>query len=285
MPGTVENWLTMYMHIQAHLEHCKAREFSDNTMQTRWEVLERVHRRYGDLHKITAQQLATFLAGPQNAKRKWSAQTKATYFNHLAGYYSWARRVGLMQVNPMELLDRPRVPYKAPRRTSPDAFARIRREAVEPYLTAALLARFAGLRCAEICRANRTDVTRERIRVLGKGGRVDEIPTHPEIWGHVAGRTGLLVRDTHGQEYRPNTMSRIFGKYVREQLGLDLTLHRLRHLYANTLRQVRLPDGSAIDMEVIRTLTRHRSLASLQIYLCAGDEERQAAIRALPIVA
>jgi integrase/recombinase XerD len=286
-----EKWLTMYIHIDAHLEHCRARGFSrDTTIPSRRAVLERICRAYGDLHAITAQQLEKWLAGPEDPDEAWDPQTRATYFGHIRGYFRWAQRAGLVPVNPTDLLDRPRVPYRETRSTSAEAFRHILRNSVEPYLTAALLAGYAGLRCCEIVRADRADISGPAphgvIRVLGKGGRVDEIPTHPQIWQHIRGRReGPLVRDTHGQAYRPNTLSRLFAVYARRKLDTDITLHRLRHLYANTLRRSRDANGDAIDIEVVRMLTRHRSLNTLQRYLCAEDEERRNAILALPVVA
>lgn len=273
-----EQWVSMYAHVDAHLEHCRAAGFAATTIDDRRELLARVWDDLGNLHTLTRAALATWLGRPH-----WSPETRANYFGHLRGYLRWAQREGLIEVNPTDLLDRPKVPYAEPRQTDPDTFTRVIREAVEPYLTAALLAGYAGLRCFEIAKAEHRDVTEERIRVQGKGGRVDEIPTHPDLWQHLRGRTGLLVRDTRGRPYSPNALSSMFGEYVRDKLGIpDLSLHRLRHLYGNTLRQVRDADGNAIDIEVIRTLMRHRSLATTQRYLCTDEGERRMAIRALP---
>jgi integrase len=289
MPSAAENWLTMYTHIDAHLAHCRGQGLAkDTTLPARRELLERIFRAYGDLHKVTTEQLETWLAGPTDRETGWSPKTRATYYAHLRSYYRWAVRTGRIQANPMELLDPPRIPPSVPRRVPPAAFARIRQEAVEPYLTAALLARYAGLRCCEIVRAHRDDLAAPpwgTIRVLGKGGRLDELPTHMEIWQHVRGRRGLLVRDTHGRQYTAKTISHLFADYCRRRLGLNVTLHDMRRLYCNALRQARDKDGRPFDMEVLRMLTRHRSLATLQRYLSVEDEERRAAIQALPAVA
>lgn len=292
MQSDGEKWLTMYTHINAHLEHCRARGLAkETTIPARFDLLERIQRAFGDLHTVTTSQLETWLAGPPGRRPcdDWSPKTRATYHAHLRAYYRWAQRAGLVAVNPMDLIDPPKVPYQKPRNISPAVFTRIRRHAVEPYLTAAMLARYAGLRCCEVSRAHRDDIDAGpplgQIRVLGKGGRIDEIPTHAEIWRHVRGRRGLLVRDTHGQQYRPSTLSNMFASYCRDKLDLDITMHDLRRLYGNTLRQVRDVNGNAIDLEVIRGLMRHRSLDTTQRYLSAGDEERRNAIQALPTVA
>lgn len=264
-------WLTMYGYLSKHLDHLKARGFSEETLADRRAVIERLCRAVGDLHTATPAKLETWFG-----QGGWSRATRACYWSHANGYYRWAVRTGRIPANPMDLLDRPRVPHQETRPTSETAFAFILANAVEPYLTAALLARYAGLRCAEICRAVRDDVDEEWIHVHGKGGRVDEIPTHPRIWQHVRGRHGLLVRDAHGRQYRPNTMSSIWATYVREELGIDMHLHRGRHLFGDSLRR------AGVDLEVIRTLMRHQSLATTQRYLCVRNEERQTAIQTLP---
>ena len=268
-----EQWVTMYPHIDAHLEHCRAAGFSpDTTIPDRREILERLIRTVGDLHTATAGQIAGWLARPG-----WAAHTRATYFAHIRSYYCWALRRGLVAANPLDDLERPRVPTYMPRGISDAAFATILRDPGEPWLTVALLAGYAGLRCMEVCAARREHIDADSIRVRGKGGIVAEIPTSPVIWDHVRDRPrGLLTLTPKGRcAYRPKDMSHRFAEHC-DRLGLHATLHDLRRKYADMLRR------AGVDVEVIRTLMRHSSIATTQRYFQPRDEERRAGIQALP---
>lgn len=271
----------MYPFVEAHLEHCTAQGFStDTTIPDRREVLERVIREVGDLHRATTQQLVGWLS-----RAGWSPQTRSTYYTHLNGYLAWAHGQGHIGTNPLETMDRPKVPYLRPRGITDEAYTTVLRRAVEPWLTGAVLAAYAGLRCCEVVRLAREDITeappRGRIRVNGKGGRVDEIPLSPGIWSHVADRPlGLLLRTRlRHRPYGAHLWSNLFAEYCRGELGVNVTMHDLRRKYADRLRR------AGVDVEIIRELMRHRSLATTQRYLNPGEEEREAAIQALPLVA
>lgn len=274
MSRSSEHWVAMYPFIDAHLEHCKAAGYStDTTIPDRRDVLERVIRDVGDLHTVAAWRLTGWLA-----RDGWSPKTRATYYEHIVGYYRWATSNDLVPRNPMELVPRPRVPRRVPRGITDDQAATVLNDAVEPWRTAAVLAGFAGLRCCEIARAQRKDITADGIRVLGKGGRVDELPASPVIWEHVRGRRdGLLVRPALREQFRPKALSGQFALYCRTHLGVPVHLHDMRRWYADALRR------AGVDMEVIRQLMRHESLATTQRYFGTRDEERRLAIQTLLI--
>lgn len=276
MSRSGEHWVNMYTYIDAHLRECAAANYStETTIPDRREVLERVIRDVGNLHTCTASQLAAWLARPG-----WAPKTRRTYYEHINGYLGWAQRQGLIDRNPMTLVPRPRVPRRRPAGITDNQAARVLNDAVEPWRTAAILAAFAGLRCCEICRARREDITADRVRVLGKGGRIDEIETSPQIWAHVRRRQpGLLVRPALARRFQPRALSNQFAQYCREQLDTAVHLHDLRRWYANALRR------QGVDVEVIRQLMRHESLATTQLYFSPREEERRLAIQTLLIPA
>lgn len=273
---TGERWVTMYTRIDAHLEHCRAAGFStETTIPDRRELLTRVAHDLGALRDLTASQITGWLAHPG-----WSQKTRATYHEHLGAYFRWelAREDGI-SVNPMTGVPRPHVARRQPRSVPDWTVAVVLEQAVEPYLTAALLARYAGLRACEIARARREDIGAApggEIRVKGKGDRVDQIPTSPVIWSHLRGRPpGLLVRPPIAMFYTPRILSTRFAHYCRTRLGVGVQLHDLRRHYGNALRR------AGVDLEVVRQLMRHTSLETTQRYLSVGDEERRAGIQAL----
>lgn len=276
MSPNSEHWVNMYTYIDAHLRYCQADGCStETTIPDRREVLERVIRDVGDLHTASPAQLIRWLS-----RDGWAPKTRRTYHEHLMGYYRWAQRQGLIASNPMELVPRPRVPRRQPTGIADSHAAHVLEAAVEPWRTAAILAAGAGLRCCEIRRTRREDVTADRLRVLGKGGRVDELPTSPAIWAHIRGRRpGLLVRPALATQFTPHALSNQFAAYCRKQLGVDVHLHDLRRWYADALRR------QGVDMEVIRQLMRHESLATTQGYFAPREEERRHAIQTLRLPA
>lgn len=278
MSRTSEHWVNMYTRIDAHLEHCKAAGYStETTIPDRREILCRViHDLGADLRTVTPARITRWLAHDG-----WSPKTRATYYEHLNGYYRWELANGGVNANPMSLVPRPRVPARQPRGVPDWVVGVVLGQAVEPWLTAATLARYAGLRCFEIARVQLADITQPPqgyIHVQGKGGRVDQIPTSPVIWSHIRGRRpGHLVRPTVGLAYRPKTLSTAFAHYCRTQLGVEVALHDLRRHFGNSLRR------AGIDLEVVRQLMRHESLETTQKYLNVRDDERRAGIQALAV--
>lgn len=271
-----EHWVNMYAFIDAHLRHCQAASYStETTIPDRREVLERVIRDVGDLHTATPAQLTAWLA-----RDGWAPKTRRTYYEHLNGYLTWATRQGLIDRNPMDLVARPRVPRRVPTGITDEQAGRVLNDAVEPWRTASLLAAGAGLRCCEICRTGREDITVNHIRILGKGGRIDEIPTSPVIWAHIRSRRpGPLVRPALARRFTPHALSNQFATYCRNELGVDVHLHDLRRWYADTLRR------QGVDVEIIRQLMRHESLSTTQGYFAPREEERRLAIQTLRLPA
>lgn len=265
----------MYPHIEAHCEYLRAAGYAVKTTITdRAEVLVRVTQEAGDLHTLTGDRIATWLG-----RERWSAQTRANYYGHIHGWYRWAVDTDRIPVNPMQKMHRPKVNKGRPRPTRRENLERILAEAAEPWRTAALLAAYAGLRAFEIGGLRREDVTQDDLVVrLGKGGYTDTLPTHPSIWEAVRDHpAGFIVLTRADRPYSPKALSTGFARHMRVRLGIDDTLHTLRHLYATTL--LRLP---GTNIRVVQELMRHRSLAATEIYTKVDGEERRAAIQALP---
>lgn len=264
-----------YPLVDSHSEWCRAAGYSERTIIDRREVLMRVASDVGPLLKATGEQLTKWLARPG-----WHVQTRATYFGHLHGFYLWALRAGHLERDPMLHMIRPKVPRRSPRPARAEDFQRMVTYAKPQWQLAAKLARYAGMRACEIARAKREDFNRDDIQILGKGGRVDMIPTHPEIWAVVEPLPrGLLILRPRGDGFVPSTLSTTFSQEAT-LLGMpDLTLHPLRHLFATSL----LVAGA--NLRVVQQLLRHASVATTEIYTQVTDRERRLAIQTLPAAA
>lgn len=260
----------------AYAEWCRAAGYAETTIQDRRELLCRVESDLGSLDGLTAGRLTTWLA-----RDGWSPQTRATYYGHLHGYYLWAVQAGHVPADPMVTLVRPRVPKRSPRPAREEHYLQILATAEPRWRMAATLARYAGLRAAEVARAVRGDVDELDVRVLGKGGRTDTLPMHPSIWALVrAAPAGPLVLSPRGVPFTPAGISHSFGVRMR-QLGIPITLHMLRHLYATSLLRAPEDGGAGANLRIVQELCRHASVATTANYTQVTDRERRAAISRL----
>lgn len=264
-----------YTRLRAYQEWELAAGHAENTRTDRFELLQRAESEVGELTRATEAKLTRWLANPG-----WSTATRATYFGHLAGYYRWLLKSGQIAKDPMLNLVRPKVPKRSPRPAAVEIYRTIMADAEPRWRIAATLARYAGLRASEIARARREDVDEEMIRVRGKGGRIDMLPTHPAVWALVGARpAGLLVENASGGEYLPAGISHAFGVAMR-RMGLPrpLGLHMFRHLYATTLLRAAEDGGAGANLRVTQELMRHASPATTAVYTQVTDAERRRAV-------
>lgn len=267
-----------YKRLRAYQEWELAAGHAENTRTDRFELLMRAEHDIGELTRATEAKVTRWLANPA-----WSTQTRATYHGHLHGYLLWALKSGLIEKDPLLNLPRPKVPKRSPRPASLETYARIMDVAEPRWKIASTLARYAGLRASEIARAQREDVDERQIRVLGKGGRTDVLPTHPAVWALVRDAPpGHLVLSVSGKPYSPAGISHAFGTRMRH-LGLPrpLGLHMFRHLYATSLLRGREHGGAGANLRVTQELMRHASPATTAVYTQVTDEERRLAVLSL----
>ena len=148
----------------------------------------------------------------------------------------------------------------------------------QPWGLAMTLAAWAGLRCCEVCRLDRADITEERVHVIrGKGDKGRYVPTHPVVWGAVRDLgPGPVVRGVRGRPVSPEYLS---GRQHQHWLSLglgDVHLHRGRHWFGTSLCD------RGVGIEVVCGLMGHASVATTQGYIRVSVGRHRAAMLALP---
>lgn len=275
--------------ISAHLAHLRAAGFSPNTIEDRDCVLRRVDRELPmGLLQATVEELENWLAGPADHRRAWSNQTKATYYGHVVGFYAWAadpnRRV--LDWNPAQSLQRPKVPDTIPNPVSNEELAMILRCPVQPWNRLAYLAACAGLRAAELAMIRREHINEDWIRFIGKGGKERLVWTHPTVW--------IVVRDLPpgliGEGITPAQMTREGNRHLRRIAprppgSPGVTWHKLRHWFGTYLLMPRELGGAGADLRTVQELLGHASPATTAIYTQITNEQRRIAVAALPVPA
>lgn len=263
--------------IAIHLKHMRAGGFAKSTRDSRRRLLRHADRSlpYG-LDEADRDDLAEYLS-----QDGWSDWTRHTYDSHLRGYYTWAVELEELILNPMLAMKHPRNGECLPDPVSTEELElALSRSPRQPWGMATMLAAYAGLRGSEAARLRREDVSRDQIRIRnGKGGRDAFVETAPVLWDYVRDAPpGELVRTARGN---PMKGSYLIG-YQRghwRAIGLpDVHLHRFRHWFGTELLR------AGVDLRTIQELMRHKSITSTAGYTQVVSQQRQLAIRALPIM-
>lgn len=261
--------------IAAHLAWMTAAAFSPNTVAIATWVLHTVNKALHP-HGLTGaypEELTTWLA-----RTDWTPATRAAYRAHLRRFYRWATSTEdpWLSYDPSIGLRRPTVRPGTPR---PATNAQVRvaiNRTPAPHRLHCRLAAYGGLRCIEIARLDRADVTETHLYVHGKGGVTKAVPTHPLVWEVVAGLPPGPV--TVRPDGRPATATWVSHAtaYQLRRLDLPISLHQLRHWYG-TMVQRRYR-----DLRVTQEMLRHSSPVATAIYTQVTDESMREASECLP---
>jgi len=142
-----------------------------------------------------------------------------------------------------------------------------------------LLAAYAGLRVHEIAQLRGEDVTVTSIRVVGKGGRDDPVPTHPLIWAEAQTRPRVgwwFPSHSRTGHLKPDSVSTSVRRLLTS-IGCDGHAHQLRHSYGTEILK-----AAGGNVRVAQVCLRHASLASTMIYTEVEPAVARAAVLALP---
>jgi integrase/recombinase XerC len=187
------------------------------------------------------------------------------------GFYTWAVEEDLRADNPVATLRTAKVPKRLPKLVDDERLTEMLRVYGDTPLErrdAAIMAVFlsTGLRVTELCNLDVHDVDSDEITVVGKGDK--------ERWGLLDERAIAAVRrylNVRAElrpvdaalfvSYRGKRLDRFSVHAIIADRGAGVSPHMLRHTFATHLVR------SDVDLETVRTLLGHESLATTQRYL------------------
>lgn len=253
--------------------HQQAAGHSDRTVHQRVKFIRSLATMAGtEPADLTAAHLIRYLS------RDLSPWSKRTYFMHGRAWFRWLHAQGYRESDETAALPVPKAPRVVPRPMAPEALEQVIRTAgprASIYLT---LAAFAGLRACEIAAVRGSDVTDRRLVVNGKGSVMRFVPLHPRV-ATVADRMPTEGYWFPGKDHghvSPKAVSQTVTKNIKKA-GVSGTLHRGRHWFGtSTLR------SSGGNIRVTQELLGHASPATTAGYTMVDDDERSAAVLALP---
>ena len=269
-----EQHVAMSYLIPAYVDHLRAGDKSERTIEERSEVLRRLHNDlpFG-LGFAATEQIEAWLGSHPS----WSRWTRVTYAKHIRAFYRWATAAEHLDGDPAANLPRPKAPRCIPNPVTEAELARAL-DSPESWYTAIVLATFAGLRADEISRARREHVDADRILVpVGKGGDAGAVPTHPFLWEVIRDRPdGPLVLNRRGRPVTGRWLSANAREHF-DHLGLPAVhLHRFRHYFGTTI-QVQFG-----DLRVTQECMRHASITSTAGYTLVTAQRRASAVESIP---
>lgn len=264
----------MSVLLEMHIVHLKAAGSSPNTIKDRRRLLTAADRQlpYG-IDTATTNELEAFLAEPS-----WAAWTRATYARHICAFYRWAAggHEPYISFDPAADLTMPRSPEAVPHPATDEQVRTALARSDNRWQRAISFASYAGLRAAEIGAMKREFVHADHFTVRGKGNRTVALPTHPEIWRLVEPLPpGLLFPNRSGG---PSNMTALAGYHFQQIRMPGLHMHMFRHWYAVSLLK------AGVDIRMVQSLMRHKSLVTTAAYLQIVDGQRRLAVNTLPVL-
>jgi len=200
----------------------------------------------------------------------------------VTGFFAWATNPAdpRLDYNPAQHLPRAQVRPRRPRPVTNEELADILRRAREPMRTWYLLAAGNGLRCIEISRLDRADVTEEATWIRGKGGKERIVPTHPAVWHAVKDLPGgPIARNRDGSHADRIQVQERANYHLQTTLGhRTVSMHRLRHWHGTYVHQ-----AAGGDIRVTQELLGHASPNTTSVYVATIGGAKAAAVRGLPL--
>lgn len=210
-----------------------------------------------------------------------SPAARAVELSSIRSYCQWAIRHGHIAEDPTRLLDRPRMPRRVPRPIDDALLFRAIAGAPRDVRAILTLAAFCGLRACEVAALDWSDVRRETLLLNGKGAKQRVVPLHPIARNALDALTGkhrgpvITRRDLSLGAVPPYTICAYANRYLHS-IGIEETLHQLRHRYATIVYQL------SRDIRLTQSLLGHSSPTTTAQYAAWDTTQAAVVIAALP---
>lgn len=222
-----------------------------------------------------------------------SPTSRARKIAAIRSFYKYlVNKAHLMEENPVQDLDAPRMRRTLPRYLSLDESKRLLssvrgRNAVRDYCILTLFLN-CGLRISELVGLNLGDIKEDQIRVLGKGNKErilfindacrDAIDDYLAIRPESIGQPALFIT-VSGNRISTAAVHKLIKKHLLDA-GIDAgkySAHKLRHTAATLMLQ------NGVDVRTLQEVLGHENLNTTQIYTHVDNENLRIAAQANPL--
>jgi integrase/recombinase XerC len=232
-----------------------------------------------DLAQLTPSDFRAFMA--KRRSNDIGSRSLARQLSAIRAFYRHAERRGILHNPALSVLRTPKIAHSVPKPLSaPAAAGLIKADAIAGEAEAWVTARDAavltllygcGLRISEALGLTPTQVAREPLTIIGKGGKPRIVPMLPVARAAIERYLSLcpfpldpkapMFRGEKSGPLNARNIQLLIAK-LRGALGLPdtATPHALRHSFATHLL------ASGADLRTIQELLGHASLSTTQIY-------------------
>ncbi|MBC9006410.1 tyrosine-type recombinase/integrase [Micromonospora aurantiaca (nom. illeg.)] len=267
-------------YIAEYLQDLRANgKHADSTLSTYADLLNRLDRQLPE--GLTGAHADELRAAIYTEGRK--PGTRHLYRAAVTGFFRWACDPDEPRLDwdPSRYLPSVRIPQRASRPITHDQLRDILARARAPFRVWYLLAAGEGLRCVEISRLDREDITEADTLIRGKGGRERIVPTPAALWQAVVDLpSGPIARhpDGTGRADRRQVRERANYHLQRTLRHRGVSMHRLRHWYGTYVHK-----AGGGDLRVTQELLGHASPNTTQVYVDTSGDSKRAAVDNLPL--
>jgi site-specific recombinase XerD len=245
--------------IDGFLLSCRVENKSPATISFYQNILNKFQwflQKYG-IDTIDATTIRSFLGYLKDSPNRWdSTNTRANrpvcaytvdrYYTGLSALFRWAMGEGMVDINPMATIKKPRFQRKIIKGLEPDICNKLLgsfdSKSLDSYRNKTIVYMFldTGLRLSELANLKMSDINMEQgiIRVIGKGNKERLVriglKTQKALWNYLAHRPVDVDHVWLGRENAPFTVDGI-AQMIRnlgKRLGISLSPHKLRHSFA-----------------------------------------------------
>ena len=278
----MENWLELFL---SHLRVDTGA--AENTVQSYSRDLHQLHAQYGDLTKLSPEQLSQFIA--KLSAQGMAASTLNRKLSAIRQFYKFLVIEGKSESNPASDLDAPQLEKRLPKLLSHESIEKLLSAAIIglPYeespkrialikrdQTMLLLLYASGMRVSELVglTLSQFDAELGAFKVTGKGSKTRWIPIAAGVAGTVneyvttyrglltPGDDSLFTNDRGGKITRQALWEILKKLGTLAEIPENLSPHVLRHSFATHLLQ------SGMNLRSLQQLLGHSDLSTTQIY-------------------
>lgn len=266
--------------LRRHVAHMRRRGLRPNTITMRRRVLRRLELHAGiDLLHIDLDDIRRFV---DRLDDRGSRSAEAT---QIRSFYQWAALEGYVAHDPSFRLEPIRKRKYLPRPIADDALAKALINPPERIAPMLWLAAYAGLRAHDLAQLRVEHVMFDRDPPIvfvedSKGGKPRSVPLAPillEKLPRYLPRSGWLFPYRNGRSGHipAQYVSKLCNDYLHD-LGVDATLHQLRHFFVSKCYAVNR------DLVVTQQLAGHESITTTRGYTWTDPGAAAETVRRLP---